>query len=165
MKGMRMKKTNRRYGFTIIELLVVVSIMAVIATLATGAAMKTLKQTREKRISATIKALEAGLVNYRALNGEWPFKIADTTSNDTFITIKNEDAFEKVFEKVRKGQALLDPAALLTRIGGRRMSAREAMEKGNNRIPIGYPDPANTDTFILYTVKYNTLTDSVTISK
>ncbi|MBV5332608.1 prepilin-type N-terminal cleavage/methylation domain-containing protein, partial [bacterium] len=50
-----------RRGFTIIELLVVISIMAVLATLVTGAALKAIKQGRNKRIDATCKALEIAL--------------------------------------------------------------------------------------------------------
>lgn len=165
MKGVRMKKTNRRYGFTIIELLVVVSIMAVVATLATGAAMKTIKQGREKRASAMARSLEMALVNYRALNGEWSFKIEDAKLGQTSFSVNNEEAFQKIFEGVKKGQALLDPSALLTRVSGRRMSAREAMEKGLTRIPMGYPNPSNTDEFILFKVEYNTVTDSVKVSK
>ena len=42
--------SDRRRGFTILELLVVISIMAIIATLATGAAIKAVKQSRNKRI-------------------------------------------------------------------------------------------------------------------
>lgn len=162
---MRMKNSNKGYGFTIIELLVVVSIMAIVATLATGAAMKTIKQSREKRVSAMIRSLEMGLVNYRALNGAWSFTIREGSMGSTKVTITNEEAFEKVFLGVKKGQALLDPAGLLTRIGGKRMSAREAMEKGHTRIPVGYANPDNTDEFKLFTVEYNFLTDSVKVTK
>ncbi len=69
----RSPKQARQSGFTIIELLVVISIMAVIATLATGAALKSIQQSRKKRVNITAKALEAALVNYRALKDEWPY--------------------------------------------------------------------------------------------
>lgn len=42
------KKITRR-GFTIVELLVVISIMAIIATLATGAVLKSVRQSRIRR--------------------------------------------------------------------------------------------------------------------
>jgi len=64
--------TRRRFGFTIVELLVVISLMAMMATMGTGAIIKAVENTRTKRIAAVRDALEAALISYRALNGAWP---------------------------------------------------------------------------------------------
>ena len=171
----------QRRGFTIIELLVVVSIMAVIATLATGAAIKAVKHSREKRIDTMAKALEMALVNYRALYGKWPVDFFnyedDGDTDETKITmkgdVKNAAVFKEVLLAVKNNRALVDTSALMTNVKGKRMSVRDALEKNaGSDIPIGYPDPAPKDddpaqykTFKYYTVEYNRPTDSVKVMK
>lgn len=171
----------QRRGFTIIELLVVVSIMAVIATLATGAAIKAVKHSREKRIDTMAKALEMALVNYRALYGKWPVEF-DSYKNDgdtdaSKITlkgdVKNAAVFKEILLAVKNNRALVDTSALMTTVKGQRMSVRDALEKNaGSDIAIGYPDPAPKDddpakfrTFKYYTVEYNVITDSVKVKK
>ena len=174
-------RTTQRRGFTIIELLVVVSIMAVIATLATGAAIKAVKHSREKRIDTMARALEMALVNYRALYGKWPvdfYKYSkDGDENDRMIVlkgdVKNAAVFKEVLLAVKSNRALVDTTALMTNVKGKRMSVRDALEKyAGSDIPIGYPDPAPKDddpaeykTFKYYTVEYNERTDSVKVKK
>ena len=154
----------KRNGFTLVELLMVVAIMAVVATLATNAALKAIVASREKRIDAAIRSLETALVTYRALNGEWSFSI-DSGTDKTLQSIDNETAFKGVIEATRAGQALLEPGALLTRVGGRRMSVREAMETGRNSMPIGYANSKNQNEFITFSVQYNRQTDSVKVAR
>ena len=161
-------KTGKRLGFTIIELLVVIAIMAVIATLATGAALKSIRQSRSKRVDATVQALEMSLVNYRALHGKWPYTFADRKTNREKQVVggeENAQVFRDVLEDVKNGNALLDPSALLTRVGGKRMTVKEAMEKGKETIPIGYINPDNTDDFKFFSVEYNFLTQSIHVRR
>lgn len=164
-----MNRTTRRRGFTIIELLVVISIMAVIATLATGAAIKSIKQNRNKRIDVTAKSLELALVNYRALHGQWPYTFDDPDTGDrSKQTVKgkqNAEVFKKIFEDVRAGRALIDTSALLTRVPGGRMSVRQALDKGESSVPVGYPNPEDSNEFNFFTVVYNFQTDSVKVTR
>ena len=164
---MRNKITRR--GFTILEMLVVVAVMAIIATLATGAAPKSLKVMRRRRIAATVSVLEAALNNYRAQENKWPFSISQMQHVSAKSPLyrasgeKNAVAFE---ELLNKDISLLgDTSGLLTRVKGRRMSVKEAQEKNLSPIAIGYPDPDNTDQFRFFTVEYNTITDSVKVKQ
>jgi len=164
------RKTLTRRGFTIIELLVVIAIMAVVATLATGAAIKSIKQSRSKRISAMIRSLELGLVNYRALHGEWSYTFDNPdASNKNMQTVKgtkNAEVFKKIYDDVKAGRALLDASALLTKVNGRRMTVKEALESGSTaNIPVGYANPDNADDFKYFQIQYNFLTDSVKVLK
>ncbi len=172
-KGTHVKnKIAKRPGFTIIELLIVISIMAVVATLATGAALKSIKNSRKKRIAVTVQALETALVNYRALHGEWPIKFDDDEHDgkiDSVDVIKgsnNSKVFEPLMKDIRNKKALLDTSALLTRVNGKRMTVKQALEKsGNNDIPIGYADPSNQDEFKFYTVEFDFRTETVNVKQ
>ena len=88
------KKISRR-GFTIVELLVVISIMAVVATLATGAVLKSVRQSRVKRIDMTQKSLETALMSYRSLNGEWPYKFNPSTMDKPCNELKKTSAYAR----------------------------------------------------------------------
>lgn len=164
--------TANRRGFTIIELLIVIAIMSVVATLATGAAMKSIKNNRLKRIAVTAQALETALVNYRALHGEWPIKFDDDGhdgKNDYVDVIKGKDnaeVFAPLLRDVRNKKALVDTSALLTRVNGKRMTVKQALEKsGNSDIPIGYPNPANQDEFEFFTVEFDFRTETINVKK
>jgi prepilin-type N-terminal cleavage/methylation domain len=169
----------RRFGFTIVELLVVISIIAVIATLATGAAVKSVIQMRTQRINVTAKLLATALETYKNLHAEWPFDVDPSNADDpkrpvhlTFLDGKgswpsNARVFSKVFDDVKNNRAHVDTSVILTQVPGRgRMTVKEALEKSvSGDIPVGYPDPNNTSVFKYFKVQYNFLTDSVTVTK
>ncbi len=156
-----------KQGFTILEMLVVVAVMAIIATLATGAALKAIQNTRQKRIVATRRVLEAALNNYRAQQNKWPFNLSELTrvpNNRTLYRATGEDNAVVFDALLRQNISLLgDTSALLTRVRGRRMSVKQALEEKLSPIPIGYPNPTNTDEFRFYSVEYNSVTDSIRV--
>lgn len=69
-----MKNQN---GFTLIELMVVVAIIALLATIAIPNLMKARMQANEASAQSTLKAIASSLENYYALNNQYP---DDTTS-------------------------------------------------------------------------------------
>lgn len=160
------KREKKRLGFTIIEILIVVSIIAVIATLGTGAAIRSVKQSRSRRIQATRQMLELGLNNYRALHGEWPesFGVLSTDGKYRETTgVGNARIFEKVFRDVKSNRSLIDTSVIFTRTGQGRMTVKQALERGISEIPVGYPDPENPDKFCYFKVRYNCMTDHVEV--
>jgi len=64
---MTMKK-----GFTIVEMLMVIGILAVLMGIITTAASQSVKAGRKSRTDALCTAVEAGLAAYYAQNDEWP---------------------------------------------------------------------------------------------
>lgn len=158
--------SGQRHGFTIVELLVVISIIAVVATLATGAAMKSIRKVRDKKIDAMAQALEMALQNYRTRENQWPFQLSQLTldpkTNDYFAySNKNYVAFQKLLTSSTK---YLDTSSLTTASDGR-MSVQQALEKDISQISIGYPDPGNTANFQYFTVRYYPLTDRVKVTR
>ena len=162
-----MTHIKKRFGFTIVELLVVISIIAVIATLSTGAAIKSIQQARSKRIEATKHSLKLALSNYYAMHGEWPCEFNNPDSGDktfqTFTGKKNAEVFKQVFMDVLKKRALIDTSTIFTSMPQGRMTVKQALERGMTDIPVGYPDPKNTDKFRYFKIRYNFLTDSINV--
>lgn len=170
MAGGKFMTKSKKRGFTIIELLVVISIIATLATLATGAAVKAIGNARSKRIDAMVKSLELALMNYRALHGDWPYTFDKPESmGATTQSVRGKDnanVFKKIFDDIQSNRSLLDTSALFTRIpGSGRMTVQKALEQGKTPIPVGYPNPKNSSEFIYFTVTFNFLTDMVTVSR
>jgi prepilin-type N-terminal cleavage/methylation domain-containing protein len=160
---------RRRAGFTIVELLVVIAIMAVLASLATGAAIKSIKQARNRRIDATVQSLNLAMANYRALRGEWPYSFNEPNSgNRTFQTIsgkENAAVFKKLWTDPARN-TLVDASTLLTSVPGLgRTTVQKAIESRATDIPVGYPNPNNTDDFKFFTVRFNFLTNMAQVER
>ena len=168
MKHEQNCRTTRR-GFTIVELLVVMSVMAVIATLAIGAAIKSVKQSRLQRINTMARTLEMALSSYRAQNNEWPFTVGDLTPDprDKNIMWAHGQDNIKVFRKLYQGSGssivYLDASAFLTTVNGARMPLRKALSEHKLDAPLGYPQPDNMNRFCYYCVCYFPLTDTVKV--
>ncbi len=170
MRNTTTPKTTRR-GFTILELLIVVSIIAIIATLAIGAAIKSVKQARNRRVDTMARGLEIALANYRAQENTWPFSIDDFVQDQNdrsryWIHGKNNaKAFKKLYDGSggQKKSAYLEASSYLVLSGGSRVSLRVAIDKGRTDAVFGYPLPDNTSRFCCYCLCYNPLTDTVKV--
>jgi prepilin-type N-terminal cleavage/methylation domain-containing protein len=170
---MKTDNTGRaaRRGFTMLELLVVISIMAILATLAVGAASKAIKQSRSKRIDAMIMGLQVALQNYRAQENEWPFSLSDLIpgrGDGNPYWCHGADNY-KIFKKMYHGAAgesrtvFLDASALFTIVDSERMTLRSALELRRTNAPLGYPLPNDTSVFKFFCVCYQPLTDTVKV--
>jgi len=171
MKRISSKQNEVRGGFTMVELMVVVAVIAVVASLVTGAAMKSIKQSREKRVDATIQGLQMALMNYRARENKWPnVFLSQTVSSDGSIWFHGVDN-QKVFKELINGGSdgatrYLDGASLLVSVNGQRMTLLQALQKSkSSEKSIGYPWPQNQNIFGCFCVEYNPLTDSVKIHR
>jgi type II secretion system protein G len=71
---MTSKKNQRRTigGFTLVELLIVIAIIAILAALVLAAAGSVQKKGARSRAEAEIAALEAALESFKADNGDYP---------------------------------------------------------------------------------------------
>ena len=93
-----------RKGFTIVELLVVIGVLAVLMTIVVVAASGVQKGGREKRASAMRSALEQAIAAYYAQEGKWPATIENKTSGMTeekytFNASETDQIFREVVGK------------------------------------------------------------------
>ena len=78
MKSTGLKQSRK--GFTLVELLVVISIIAVLAALGGGAAVKALNKSRELAAQQAATSIVVGIQNFYDEYGTYP--VTGTTSND-----------------------------------------------------------------------------------
>ena len=64
-------------GFTIIELLMVMAILAVLLGIITTAATASIRQSRDRQTQAMKLTLQNGMAAYRVRNDEWPGTLND----------------------------------------------------------------------------------------
>lgn len=160
-----------RSGFTILELLIVISIIAIIATLATGAATKSMRQSRIKRITTMATGLEIAMANYRAQENAWPFDLSDCVQDRNDSTrywlhgVNNAQAFRNMYHGPggQSKTVYLDAGAYLATADGRRLSLQAALSQGKTDAAIGYPQPENANRFCYYCICYNPLTDTIKV--
>ncbi|MBQ9430989.1 MAG: type II secretion system protein [Kiritimatiellae bacterium] len=162
---------RNKKGFTILELLVVISIIAIVATLATGAAIKALHQVRERRIDGMITILETAINTYRVDTGEWPFKISELSHNASDNTKywahgkNNKLVFSDLYEIKDGNKGYLDGSGLFAIYQGGRKRLNEVPKGSRRNLPLGYPDPKDQSIFRYFCVEYNSLTQNVQVRR
>lgn len=78
-----MKHATRKFGFTIVEMLMVLGIIAVLLGLITTAATTAIKHARGRKATACQQIIQAGIATYRAQKGEWPGPLKSFSENGT----------------------------------------------------------------------------------
>jgi prepilin-type N-terminal cleavage/methylation domain-containing protein len=154
-----------KMGFTLIELMMVVLVMAIIATLAIGAVLKSRKQPQDTQFKTTARVLQMGLTNYRAAEQRWPLTLVPQ-ADSKFLEFREDNArvFAPLFENSKK--LYLDPSALLTKVSGKGvMPLRKAIELriAPEACPLGYPDPAHKEIFRYFKVTFDLSMDTVSV--
>lgn len=88
-------------GFTLVELMVVVAIIAILVSIVTVAAKGSLSNARAKRNEVMRSVLEQGIAAYYAQEGRWPKAIEEMAGKMTeeSETLSDSDA-DKVFQQV-----------------------------------------------------------------
>lgn len=120
-----------RKGFTIVELMMVVGIIAILLGIVTTAASQSIKAGRERQAEALCTVVQSGLAAYHAQNDEWPDPLAGKVRNGSFGGMNDEgvdgntDADKYVLQpgevrqmvkalvdEAKKGNPLMDISAL-----------------------------------------------------
>lgn len=176
----------KRRGFTIVELLMVIAIIAVLMGIVTTAAMSAMRSSRERRAEAMRTALQAAIATYHAQDSseKWPGAIEDLAHNgDTAVLSDSQaqDVFREIVKKsigsVGAQNPIIDPGALfVARSGvmdgkGYGLGFTDAIRGAEGRQKIGVSQMVfgyqgkMTGRFHRFSVVYNGKTDSVTVSK
>jgi general secretion pathway protein G len=115
---MRSGNRNKLLGFTLVELLVVLSIIALLLTLALPRYFSSLERAKEATLKHDLNTVRDGLDKYFADNGKYPSSIDDlvehkylnkypldpiTDSTTTWIIIPPEPPFEGEVYDIQSG--------------------------------------------------------------
>lgn len=71
------QRWNGRRAFTLMELMVVISLIAILAGMVLAAMPAVLNQIKRKQVKLTLKEVEAGLSSYKLDNGMFPINPTD----------------------------------------------------------------------------------------
>ncbi len=174
----------KRKGFTIIELLMVVAIMATLLGIITTAVFASINQARDRRTQAMKQTIQNGIAAYRQLKDEWPEQIetwADKSHNGKLGYLSNND-YDKVMQALLKQSVgknmknrVMDPVGLL--IMGKNgtdgkssgVDFRSAAQKNGpyakrmstSEMTVVYQ--GGNGKAYRYVIEYNTESDSVTV--
>lgn len=130
-------KTIRR-GFTLVELMTVIAIMAILSGILLNVAIGAIRSSRVKRTEAMRVMLESAIATYYAQEGKWPAEI-ETKAQNSESAVLTDDAAQKVFREIvrisagQKGNSnpLVDPNGLFV--------ARSGVKDGKG-YGLTYPD-------------------------
>ncbi len=110
MTGNPSKLVFTEGGFTFIELMVVLAIMALLSGLVAAASMGKIRQSKESALKEDLHAMRKALDDYYADKGKYPVKLQDlvnqhylrsipedplTDSEDTWQTVVSQDPNQK----------------------------------------------------------------------
>lgn len=181
----------RTAGFTIVEMLMVIGILAVLMGIVTTAASAAIRQARERRTEASKAVIQSGIASYLAQKNYWPPKGGklqswadnglDSGKHVDFLTADEYDDMMYELAKVSVGSKKVSPVmdfngvVVATRTaagkaGGRGQNFSEAIKKNKkhgstiklNEMVFGYQEKEN-GRFRRYIVQYNADSDSVRV--
>jgi general secretion pathway protein G len=113
-----MPTANRRFGFTLVELLVVISIIAVLLTLAVPRYFSSVEKSKETVLKENLALVRDSLQKYYSDKGKYPERLEDlakdrylrkipvdpiTDSDSTWVVVPPQDAAKGGVYDVRSG--------------------------------------------------------------
>ena len=181
-----MSAFHRKAGFTIVEMLMVLGIIAVLLGLVTTAATTAIKHARTRKAAACQQVIQAGISTYRAQKGEWPGSLKSYSedglpNNQQTYTLTTTEYDQVLAEVVKEsvsnkdGTPLMDVTGLIVAPKGSNGSwgieFREAVKKGKKHggsikladMAFGYQ--SSSGTFSRFKIVYNAESDHVTVTQ
>lgn len=121
---------KRKRGFTIVELMMVIAVIAILAGIITMGVSGMFRSARAKRAEAMARVLQSGLETYYAQYGKWPASIKSHENDDEdSVELDNssgkaasahgrspetDSAFQEIVKRsiLSNGKPVLDPSGL-----------------------------------------------------
>ena len=182
-----------RKGFTIVELLMVVGILAVLMTIVTTAATGAIKQARSHKADTIVKMVESGIATYYAQYDQWPsfdpdgktgnYRVSSGSVDADRYLLTDSEADDLMRELIRKSvgasaNPLLDVMGLFVARSGNVSDKTYGLDfqqaiRGTKRSPkkmkigdmmFGYPD-LETGRFRRFKIIYSIPSDQISVTK
>ena len=172
-------------GFTLVELMMVVAILAVLLGIVTTAATASIRQSRERQAQAMKQTLQNGIATYKVRKDKWPSKLEDWAkrqNENTLGYLSNSD-YDNVMHELLKASygksaksRVMDPVGLMVIASAEAdgkfncMDYRSVTTKNNkyakrmepNEMTVVYPKK-ETGKAYRFVIEYNTESDEVTV--
>lgn len=176
-------------GFTIIELMAVISIIAILLGIVVSTASNSIKLARTQKAKAIAACVQQGLETYHAQKDEWPgtfgskvdgdnVSSGDISDSDSYSLTPEEvrDSIRTVVEESVKGNPLMDVSGLYVSrdsgTGGKAygmefMEAVHGTKRSRKKMSVsemyfGYPEK-NTGHFRRLSINYSIPADSMKV--
>ena len=177
---------KKHSGFTIVEMMMVIAILAVLMTMVTTAAGSAIRQARAQKADALVKLVQQGIATYYAQKDEWPGNwysdsISGNQSNDSDTYVLTDAQVDQCIRAVVQASIKTSPMMDVSRLfvcnnpNGNKASGRDFIEAihGSKRNPkkmkvsemsFGYPEEKH-GYFRRFKISYSIPTDTVIVSQ
>lgn len=105
----------KRRGFTIIELMMVVGIIAVLITVSVSAINGSMKAARKQRAESLCTMVEQSIAAYYAQQGKWPVEPGEPQNGQEYYQYEQKDVQEMiriVIREIKNNNPLIDVSGL-----------------------------------------------------
>ena len=163
-----MRKTAARAakrGFTLLELMLVIAIIAVLSAIAINTWMNAIRDTRAKKAIAARRTLTNAVMTFKVENGEYPPEIQSLvdkggTGKKYLSQSQTKKVIDKVVEATEKGHTMMDVTGLYVKTsGGDVVEYNEARREKMSVSAWGYTTPDGS--FRSLFLGYNPISDQV----
>jgi len=173
-------KTRRR-GFTLLELMLVITILGILVTIVVTSIAGLIRTSRIKRANVLCKLVQEGLATYYAQNDRWPGSVGEAIENGTFhpgdnyVTLsasQARDMIKVLVEETKKGNPLMDITGLYVSRGDKHgmnfLDAIHGTRKSSKKMKLaemhfGYPE-ASHGHFRAFKIIYNVPSDHMEVT-
>ncbi len=170
----------KKRGFTIVELLMVIAVIAVLISITTTSVLGAMKRARVQKANVLCELVKQGLCTYYAQKGEWPWGYKSSTGEDDYYWLTEAEIRNAIFELVKeakKHNPMMDISGLYVSTqsgepGSRHygmdfMTAVRGSKQHPERIPAsrlyyGYPESEH-GYFRRFVIKYSPVTDQIIV--
>lgn len=171
-------------GFTIVEMLIVISVIGVLMGIVTTAAGNSIRDARDRRRVTMAAVLEQGLATFYQRAGQWPRMLEDRVKSGNFSNENaewydlNESEVNACFREIvkcstDKKDPVLDVTGLFVAPenakrgmdfnAARKGASKKARKIGVSEMVFGYPDK-ESGKFKRYGIRYSITGDSVKVT-
>jgi len=173
-----------RFGFTIVELLMVFGVIGILMTIVTTAASSSMQMARKKKMDALFTVVQSGLATYYAQKDKWPVDLSESSADDdgniSLTDLQVRASVRALVDETIKQNPMLDISGLfVSRYPGKAktgaaygldfVDAVHGTKRSKKKMKLaemyyGYPEPEH-GWFRHFAMTYNVTTDSIVVGR